>query len=240
MSYPKKTTKPKTGKSAKDEKEWEKQRDKNYGIQKRDQLKSLLLGKFKTKYVTELKDPKMEALIANEVLKFISQSTLTEANLQKLDTQIGELLKSKVEVHKPKPAEGHGKTDHKPESVKAKEGSKKETAPDKGTPTTAEEKKAEDSWACIVDYNKKQYDGEQQALLAKQKDMKIKMKQELDKQIESKKKIQEEQKRKEKETEEIQVKLETDLEHKDKIKDLKQKERVVKETMEAQDIFESI
>lgn len=230
MSYPKKATK---AKGTKADKEWEKQKDKNYGVQKRDQLKSLLLNKFKTKYAAELKDPKQEQLVSGEVTKFVSQSTLTEANLQKLDARIGELLshkspaKKSAEPKKEPIPQGKQESPQKPETLKSPHA---ETVPKTG----------EDDWACIVDYNKKLFQEEQQALLAKKKDMKTKLKEELDKQVEVKKKIEEEKTKKEREVEERQVKLESELERKDRAKDLKQKEVTLKHRKDAQKVFEGI
>lgn len=62
----------------------EQKRDKLLNIQKREQLKGMLIHKFKLKY-----GDKAEAYINNEVGKFLSNNRLTEENLKKLDEKIG-------------------------------------------------------------------------------------------------------------------------------------------------------
>ncbi len=62
------------------EQRWE----KLLGIQKREQLKGMLVHKFKLKYGN-----KAEQYINNEVGKFLSNNRLTEENLKKLDERIG-------------------------------------------------------------------------------------------------------------------------------------------------------
>ena len=53
-------------------------------IQKREQLKGLLINKFKLKY-----GDRAESMITNEVAKFLRNDRLTEENLRKLDSRIG-------------------------------------------------------------------------------------------------------------------------------------------------------
>ena len=53
-------------------------------IQKREQLKGLLINKFKLKY-----GDRAESMITNEVAKFLRNDRLTEENLKKLDSRIG-------------------------------------------------------------------------------------------------------------------------------------------------------
>ncbi len=62
----------------------EQRREKLLGIQKREQLKGMLIHKFKLKYGN-----KAEQYINNEVSKFLSNNWLTEENLKKLDEKIG-------------------------------------------------------------------------------------------------------------------------------------------------------
>jgi hypothetical protein len=54
-------------------------------IQKREQLKGMLINKFKVKYGDK---PQLSSYINNEVAKFLKNGRLTEANLQNLDTKI--------------------------------------------------------------------------------------------------------------------------------------------------------
>jgi hypothetical protein len=59
-------------------------REKLLNIQKKEQLKGLLVNKFKLKY-----GDKAEKMINNEVTKFLKNDRLTEANLVNLDSKIG-------------------------------------------------------------------------------------------------------------------------------------------------------
>lgn len=62
----------------------EARKEKLLNIQKKEQLKGLLVNKFKLKY-----GDKAEKLITNEVAKFLKNDRLTESNLVKLDEKIG-------------------------------------------------------------------------------------------------------------------------------------------------------
>ena len=61
-------------------------REKLLDIQKREQLKGLLINKFKVKYGD--KGPTLAKYIDNEVQKFLKNDRLTEDNLKKLDERI--------------------------------------------------------------------------------------------------------------------------------------------------------
>ena len=63
----------------------ESKREKLLDIQKREQLKGLLMNKFKLKYG---KNEKMQGYIDNEVAKFLKNDRLTEENLKNLDEKI--------------------------------------------------------------------------------------------------------------------------------------------------------
>ena len=60
-------------------------REKLLDIQKREQLKGLLINKFKLKYGNK---PNVAGYIDNEVNKFLKNDRLTEENLKKLDDKI--------------------------------------------------------------------------------------------------------------------------------------------------------
>ena len=60
-------------------------RERLLDIQKREQLKGLLINKFKVKYGDK---PNIAAYIDNEVQKFLKNDRLTEDNLKKLDDKI--------------------------------------------------------------------------------------------------------------------------------------------------------
>ena len=55
-------------------------------IQKREQLKGMLINKFKLKYGNK---PTISRYIDNEVQRFLANDRLTEGNLQSLDAKIG-------------------------------------------------------------------------------------------------------------------------------------------------------
>lgn len=60
-------------------------RERLLDIQKREQLKGLLVNKFKLKYGDR---PNIATYIDNEVQKFLKNDRLTEENLKKLDDKI--------------------------------------------------------------------------------------------------------------------------------------------------------
>ena len=64
----------------------EARRERLLDIQKREQLKGLLINKFKVKYGD--KGPGLAKYIDNEVQKFLKNDRLTEDNLKKLDERI--------------------------------------------------------------------------------------------------------------------------------------------------------
>merc|ERR1719183_1811137 len=63
----------------------DKRREKLMDIQKREQLKGMLINKFKVKYGDK---PQLSSYINNEVAKFLKNDRLTEKNLQGLDSKI--------------------------------------------------------------------------------------------------------------------------------------------------------
>ena len=58
-------------------------------IQKREQLKGMLLNKFRLKYGNK---PTISRYIDNEVQRFLANDRLTEGNLKNLDIKIGKEL----------------------------------------------------------------------------------------------------------------------------------------------------
>lgn len=241
MSYPKKGVKADTTRSKKTDQQWNKEKDKAYGQQKRNQLQMLLEGKFKTKYANEAKDAKIEELITKEVEKFIKTAKLTEPNLNKLDEHIASLIKERYK----KPVQGPS-----PESKKEADSPEKPTeifaacsqnlGKEKGGKSAKGDQLFEDNWAQIAEYNRRLHDEEEKRHVEKKMEQKNKLKNELDRQIEEKKKMQESLRNKEKEAEDKQVKMETELEIIMKVKELKRKEDLAKQKKEAKRIFESI
>lgn len=74
----------------------EQRRERLLDIQKREQLKGLLINKFKIKYG---KNANISLYIDNEVAKFLKNDRLTEESLKKLDDKINKesQLKDKKE-----------------------------------------------------------------------------------------------------------------------------------------------
>ena len=73
-------------------------RDRLMDIQKREQLKGMLINKFKLKYGDK---PQLSKYIDNEVQKFLKNGRLTEDNLRGLDTKISkecELREKKEDI----------------------------------------------------------------------------------------------------------------------------------------------
>ena len=63
----------------------ESRRERLMDIQKREQLKGMLVSKFKLKYGDR---PQLNSYIDNEVARFLKNGRLTEDNLRNLDTKI--------------------------------------------------------------------------------------------------------------------------------------------------------
>lgn len=63
----------------------EARRERLMDIQKREQLKGMLVSKFKLKYGDR---PQLKQFIDNEVARFLKNGRLTEDNLRNLDTKI--------------------------------------------------------------------------------------------------------------------------------------------------------
>ena len=61
-------------------------RERLQEIQKREQLKGMLINKFKLKYGNK---PNLSKYIDNEVHRFLNNDRLTEDNLKNLDSKIG-------------------------------------------------------------------------------------------------------------------------------------------------------
>lgn len=64
----------------------EQRKEKLLDIQRREQLKGMLINKFKLKYGDK---PNISKFIDNEVAKFLKNDRLSEENLKRLDDKIG-------------------------------------------------------------------------------------------------------------------------------------------------------
>ena len=228
MSYPKKTqqankTATKTSAAVTDKSAAQ--------AKKRDQLRSLLVSKFKTKYASELKSGNLESIVTHEIDAFLAQGNLTEPNLMKLDQKIAETVKA---ITKPKAVPKK----EQPADSKTVTTKQEESPAPEPLPASSHDPVISDAWGCVVDYNKKLHEEEKVALVVKQKEMKTKLKQDLDRQMEEKRRIQAENIKKEQELEAKQVNLETQLQNNEKAKEQKMRQQVCKQKLEAQKIFE--
>lgn len=79
------TTKSEKGSTAGKSYMSEARRERLLDIQKREQLKGMLVNKFKLKYGNK---PNMAKYIDNEVSKFLANDRLTEDNLKRLDNKL--------------------------------------------------------------------------------------------------------------------------------------------------------
>ena len=210
MSYPKVPPKPNVSTATRLS---EQRKQRLLKLQEREELKGLLVNKFKAKYGKNL------PFIDREVEKFIRDNTLTEANLRKLDEQIkGHVERGGYEV----PASGPSQPS-KPGSVKSvvsqrsaasavsrQSGASQRSAaskqssgprqPQRGGPrsqsdidsmsVTSSKKSSsyvpdddEDEWAAILEYDTMLYREEERARQRREEENKIKMKRELDRQM---------------------------------------------------------
>jgi hypothetical protein len=246
MSYPKRSVKPEVAKAAKvakaskevkGGKEPQQEKDKVYGVQQREELKGLLVSKFKAKYSNEAKIIPLDQLITSEVLQFLAENTVTGPNLELFDSQLAAKIKEELQKAKeakptvvPKP-ETQAKTKTKSEPVVP-------VVPVVPVEAVATKAAEQERRVAKVARNAGDLQEDKTAMAARQKDMRTKMKNELDMQIAEKKRLQEAQRQKDREAEQRQLALENELEQKDKLKDRHQKQVVMQQKKEAQMIFE--
>lgn len=204
---------------------------------KGEYLTNLLVNKFKTKYSNELKDHTLEALVMQQISNFVAEGNLTEQNLAKLDLVIASVIKNE-----PKPASAKNDKPDENRSQSAKSSISQKSKDIKSEVSNQEESasvKDKDDWAQVVEYNTMLHHEQQKVSKIVRKDNKDKMKSELEKQVEDKKKKQINSKKQESAIELKQVKMEKDIEANDKIKELKHRELVVQQKKESQLINES-
>lgn len=86
----------------------ESRREKLLDIQRREQLKGMLVNKFKLKYGDK---PQIASYIDNEVARFLKNDRLTEDNLKRLDEKISkesELRDKKQDIIEDRKSERNG------------------------------------------------------------------------------------------------------------------------------------
>lgn len=68
--------------------------------QRRDQMKTLLINKFRGKYNVTAENEKVDRVIKAEVEKFLDTEQMTETNLVKLDKKLSDALGLTTATHK--------------------------------------------------------------------------------------------------------------------------------------------
>jgi hypothetical protein len=198
MSYPKVPPKPSLGPVTKIS---EQRRERLLKLQEREELKGLLVSKFKAKYGKE------STFIEREVDNFIKNETLTEANLRKLDDRI----KNQGGPVPPKRASSVKSASNRSAASarsKASAISRQSQKSQKGNPVEQQPNGSEfgfrddlssdsrsmrsssyvpendeDEWAAIIEHDTAAFYEEEQARRRREMENKQKMKRELDRQL---------------------------------------------------------
>jgi len=217
---------------------------------KRDQLKSVILDNFKSKYPLPFQNPKILSLATAEIDVYVTQTTITEQALQKLDLRIQQIIEEcqKIyteEIHDKGPQLDNLEKTPEPVKVEFQEKSEpslnkiEESVQTKLEPEIPKEIKKEFPSSVIVSDKKKQEEEEKYTKSMKNK-MRDNMKNQLDAQIELKKKSIIEQKQKEKEQERKLLELEIEKDKKEKEEEFKQKREKIAKSVAAQKQAERI
>ena len=223
MSYPKVPPKPNQTAASKLS---DQQKARLLKLQEREELKGLLVNKFKKKY------GQSAGFIDKEVENFMKQETLTEANLQKLDDK----LKKKAEVDQVSHSvRSEAKAKGVTPSVKSSKNSVRTS--DRGSDSASmvssefvpEDNEAE--WAAILEYDTMMFREEEKARLRREIENKNKLKRELDRQLQDKtrkKMSEEDEERLYDEAQKRNVEL---MELKEQERDFLYKEKVLQEKL---------
>mmetsp|Transcript_19167 Transcript_19167/g.3091 ORF Transcript_19167/g.3091 Transcript_19167/m.3091 type:complete len:204 (+) Transcript_19167:21-632(+) len=195
MSYPKVPPKPNVGTATRLS---EQRRQRLLKLQEREELKGLLVNKFKAKYGRDLK------FIDREVENFMKQNTLTEANLQKLDDQIRRKVDPEARStssHASKSAgsvksaasgqsrqSNQSRQSHQSSQRYQRQGQRDEDLESVLTVTSKQSSSYapdddDDEWAQILEYDTALYREEEMARKRREEENKAKMKRELDRQM---------------------------------------------------------
>lgn len=170
MSYPKVPPKPKLGATMRlpDER-----KQRLLKLQEREELKGLLVNKFKKQYGPAA------AFIAKEVETFMKQEPLTESNLQKLD----EKIKKRSEVEQAKVETKSNASKSMKSSVKSSKRSEVSASQQSSSYVHEDE---DDEWAAILEYDTILHREEERARRKREAENKVKLKRELDRQLHEK------------------------------------------------------
>ena len=231
MSYPKVPPKPSQTAASKLS---DQQKARLLKLKDREELKGLLVNKFKKKYGKE------SGFIDKEVENFMKQETLTEANLQKLDDKIKKKaeLDQVSQTHK-SDAKSQAKAKVVTPNVQSSKNSVK--APDQFSDVSslrssqassayaAEDN--EDEWAAILEYDTMMFREEEKARLRREIENKLKLKRELDRQLNDKTRKKLTDAEEERLYDEAQKRNVEMLELKEQERELLYKEKIMQEKM---------
>jgi hypothetical protein len=178
------------------------------GKERREQLKNMLITKFKLKYCSR-RDEEGELFITREVSQFLTEKTLTEANLKRLDEKLYKIFSAQdqeePQAGMPQSSQSQrsnvskqsavSKQSHQShQSLQSKQSQKSERADRPPTTSTVNEV---DVWGKISAYNRNMFEQEEEKTKQRKKDMQAQMKKELDRQMrektEKKKRMKEEE-----------------------------------------------
>ena len=227
MSYPK--VPPKANQTAAS-KLTEQQRTRLLKLQEREELKGLLINKFKKKYGNE------GGFIDKEVENFMKQETLTEANLQKLDDKI----KKKAENDQ-KSVSVRSETKNKPATPSAASVKSSAKGYDQQSVSSSVRSSAkaseyipeddEDEWAAILEYDTIMFHEEEKGRLRREIENKMKLKRELDRQMNDKNRKKVSEQEEEKLYDEAQKRNVEIMELKEREREIMYKEKILQEKM---------
>jgi len=225
-------------------------REKLLDIQKREQLKGLLINKFKVKYGD--KGASLAKYIDNEVQRFLKNDRLTEDNLKKLDERI--LKESELRDKKDAILDDHRSQKSAPKRALSQKDDARSVASSHMSGASALAKKApaanfdtaswrsgsqgpktevyseldeDDEWTAIQKFNTLLHYEEQKQQMMRDRERKRLIKQELDKQLQEKnqrKKAEVDEKRQYEDLQEQHVKL---LDEKENEKSAEVKRRIM-------------
>lgn len=227
MSYPKVPPKPSQTAATKLS---DQQRARLLKLQEREELKGLLVNKFKKKYGNEA------GFIDKEVENFMKQETLTEANLQKLDDKIKKRVdadqrsvsqKSEAQPKPITPSVRSSKNSVKGSDQMSVASSMRSSV--KSSEFTPEDN--EDEWAAILEYDTIMFHEEEKARLRREIENKMKLKRELDRQLNDKNRKKLSEQEEERLYDEAQKRNIEMMELKEKERDLMYKEKVMQEKL---------
>mmetsp|Transcript_6278 Transcript_6278/g.6163 ORF Transcript_6278/g.6163 Transcript_6278/m.6163 type:complete len:503 (-) Transcript_6278:33-1541(-) len=163
-------------------------------LQEREDLKGMLITKFKKKY-----GDKVPGFIDKEVENFMKAETLTEANLQKLDERIRKKAEGDYDTQSVRSHQSVPKSQQSAPSVRSGQSQKSKASRQApvdqqsdydGLSVTSSQVTAsyvpddnEDEWAAIIDHDTLMYREEERARLRRENENKVKLKRELDRQL---------------------------------------------------------